>query len=66
MRQTQKCLLIWLLQSRSWNKPLNAGEYLEALKMVADRKMVDLNRRRLATVKLPDELGLSGVEMTLC
>ncbi|BDZ02528.1 hypothetical protein ACVV4A_10415 [Escherichia coli] len=27
--QTQKYSLIWLLQSRSWSKPLNAGSILK-------------------------------------
>ncbi len=27
--QTQKCSPIWLLQSRSWSKPLNAGSILK-------------------------------------
>ena len=29
MSRRKKCLLIWLLQSRSWSKPLNAGSILK-------------------------------------
>ncbi|MGC6744118.1 hypothetical protein ACP0HM_01465 [Escherichia coli] len=60
--QTQKVLADMAAAEQELEQAFERWEYLEALKMVADRKNSRFKQRQLTTVKLPDELGLSGMK----
>ncbi len=67
MSRHKKCSPIWLLQEQELEQAFERWEYLEALKnewLIMQNSR--FKQRQLTTVKLPDELGLSGMKTTLC